>query len=119
MENTKFSGCDRRCRLCSIDTASCCLTADQADSFILNKVIESSDRIGTAAHTGKHSIWKFAFFFEDLLFDLLGNDCLEITDDRRERVRSHDRSEDIMCIGNAVCPLSHCLGNGIFQGCSS
>ena len=119
VENTKFSGCNRCCSLSSIDTASSCLTTNQANSLVLNKVVESSDCIGTTANTGKYSIRKFSFFFQNLFFDLLGNNCLEITNNCRKWVRSHDRSEHIMCIGNTVCPLSHRLRNGIFQGCSS
>lgn len=77
VENTKFSGCDRCCSLSSIDTASSCLTTNQANSLVLNKVVESSDCIGTTANTGKYSIRKFSFFFQNLFFDLLGNNCLK------------------------------------------
>ena len=93
MEDSQTAGCDGCCSLCSIHTAACCLTSDQTDIFVINKIIKSSDGIGAAAYAGQDNIRKSALFFQHLLFDLLGNNCLEITDNSRERVGSHNRSQ--------------------------
>ena len=114
MENSKTAGCDGCCSLCGIHTAASCLTADETDIFVINKIVKSSDCIGDAAYAGQDNIRKSALFFQHLLFDLLGNDCLEITDDSWERVWSHNRSQYIVGICNTVCPLTHGLGNGVF-----
>ena len=114
MEDSQTAGCDGCCSLCSIHTAACCLTSDQTDIFVINKIIKSSDGIGAAAYAGQDNIRKSALFFQHLLFDLLGNNCLEITDNSRERVGSHNRSQYIVGVCDTVCPLTHSLGNGIF-----
>ena len=54
-------GDGRRC-LCRVHTASCCLTADELNVFIFNKVVECADGIGSAANTGKNCIRKTSLF---------------------------------------------------------
>ena len=113
MEDSETTGCDGCRSLSSIHTTSCCLTADKTNVFVINEIVESSDSIGAAAHTGQDNIRKSSLFFQHLFFDLLGDHGLEITYDGRERVRAHNRSQYIMGICNTVCPLTHGLGNGI------
>ena len=117
VEDSKFSGCDSCCCLCCVYTTTCCLTSDQTNVFVIDEIVECSNRIGTATYTCKYCIWKSALFLKDLLFDFFGNNCLEITDDCREWMRAHYRAKYIVSVGNTVCPLSHCLGNCIFQCC--
>ena len=119
MEDSQFAGCNGSCCLCRIYATSCCLTSDQTDIFVIDKIVECSDRIGSATYTCKNCIRKSALFFKDLLFDFFGDHCLKIANNCRERMRSHYRTKYIMCIGNTVCPLSHCLGNSILQCCST
>ena len=114
MEDTQLSGSDRSCRLCSVDAAPCCLTADQTHPLILDKIIKGSDRIGSAADTGQHRIRKPSLLLQDLFLDLLGDYRLKISDDRWERMWTHRRPQYIMGICDPVCPLSHGLGNRIF-----
>ena len=107
MENSETPGGDGCCRFSGINAASSCLAADQFDIRIADKIVKGADRVGTAADTGKNGIREPSLFFEDLLLDFLGNDCLEIADDRREWVRSHAGTEDIVRIIDAVGPFAH------------
>ena len=113
MENAERAGADRGCRLFGIDASSGSLETDQTDLRMGNEVLESTDRIGTAADTGQNGIRKLSFFFQDLFFDLLGNDRLEITDDRGEGMGPHAGTQDIMRVGDPAGPFSHGFGNGI------
>ena len=108
------SGC-----LCGVYAAACCLTANELHIFVFNKVIEGSDSIGAAANTCKDCIWKPAFFFQHLLLDFFGDNCLEIADNGWERVRAHNGAQYIMGICYTVSPFTHGLGYGIFQSGSS
>ena len=98
MEDPKTTGCNGCRSLRSIHATSCCLTADETNVFILDEIVKGSDGIGAATYTGQNNIRKSAFFFQHLLFNLLGDHCLEITDDGRERMWSHNRSQYIVGI---------------------
>ena len=62
MENAERAGADRGCRLFGIDASSGSLETDQTDLRMGDEVIESTDRIGTAADTGQNGIRKLSFF---------------------------------------------------------
>ena len=70
MENTNSACRDRCCCFKCIYTSSCCLTADQSYTFVLDEMIEAADRIGSSAYAGDHSIRKSALLYKHLLFDL-------------------------------------------------
>ena len=63
MKNAEPSSCDRSCRLKRVNSSASRLTADQSHALILYKVVEASNRIRTAAHTGDHGIRQASFFF--------------------------------------------------------
>ena len=82
-------------------------------------MIECSDGIGAAAYACKDCIRELAFFFQHLLFDFFGDNCLEITDNSWERMGAHNRTKYVVGVSNSVGPLAHGFGYGILQGCSS
>ena len=89
VENAERTSADGGCGLLRVDASSGSLKADEPYLRMGNEVIESADGVGTAAHAGEHSIRKASFFFHDLLFDLFGDDGLEVTDDGREGMGAH------------------------------
>ena len=50
MENAQPPGVDGGCRLEGVDTSPGRLAADEPHVFILNKMVETSDGVGSAAH---------------------------------------------------------------------
>ena len=62
MEDSETTGCDGCRSFRSIYATSCCLTADETNVFVLNEIVEGSDSIGAAAHTGQDNIRKPALF---------------------------------------------------------
>ena len=98
MENTDTSLCDRCCMLIGIYAFSRCFAADKLHAFIRNKIVKHTDRIAAATDAGNYSFWQFPFFFKDLRSCFLTDHALEISDDHRERVWSHNGTEHIMRI---------------------
>ena len=78
-------------------------------------MIEGTDGIASASHTGKHNIRLPSFLFHDLLFDFFGDHSLEVPDHGREGMGPHNRAKAVMCIIHPAGPLSHSLGNSILQ----
>ena len=113
MEDTKSSGIDRCGCLKCINSTSGCFTSNQANVLIRNKVIECADRIGTAADTGENGIRQSAFLLHKLFLDLFADNSLKITNHLRERIRSHNRTKNIMSIFNSGSPFTEGFGNGI------
>ena len=109
VENARPPCCDRCCRFRCIHAPACRFTSNQSHILIFNKMIKGTDGIGTAAHAGQNRIRQFAFRFKNLLFDLFGNHCLKISDNRRKRMRPHDRAQHIMRIINSADPFAECL----------
>ena len=92
MENAQTACIDGSCRLKGVNPPASCLTANQLDLFIFNKVIETADSVGAAAHAGHDHIGQTAFLLQHLTLDFLGNHRLEIPDNGRERMRAHYRA---------------------------
>ena len=82
----------------SIHTSACCLASYKPYILILYEMVESSDGIGAAAYACDYRIRKTSLFHEHLLLDLLTDNSLEVADDSREGVRSHDGTQAVMRI---------------------
>ena len=113
MEDTKSSGVDRCGCLKCINSTSGCFTSDQTNALIRNKVIECADRIGTATDTGENCIRQSALLLHKLFLDLLADNSLKIANHFRERIRSHNRTQNIMGIIDSGSPFTEGFGNGI------
>ena len=112
--------CGYRCRgFKCIDSSPGCLASDESDIFVLNEMIEASDRVRSAAHTCDDCIGKSAFLLKHLHLDLMTDNSLEITNDRGEGMRSHNRTEAVMRVVDPRSPLSHRLRNGVLKSCGS
>ena len=113
VEDADSAGIDGCRRFKGVNASACRFAANQTNARIFDEMIEAADGVGASAHTGDNGIGQPAFFLKDLLFDFFGNHRLKITDDGRERMGSHYRTEAVVGIGNSGSPLSHCLGNCI------
>ena len=61
MEDSQLTGIDGCRRLIGINASARCLAADQLHIFVFDKMIEGSDRIGAAAHTGNDRVRQPSF----------------------------------------------------------
>ena len=116
MENSDSARGNGCCCFKGVNTSACRLASDQFYIFIFDEMIEAANSIGTTTHTGNHSIGQPAFVYKHLFLDFFGDNCLKITDNGRERMRSHNRTETIMCITDTGSPFTHSLGYSIFEG---
>ena len=107
MKNPQSSGIDGGRRFKGIYASPRCLTTNQAYFFILYKVVEASDSVGAAAHTGNHSIRQSALLLKNLLLYLPGDHRLKITNNCWKRMWSHNRTKTVMGILNSGGPLPH------------
>ena len=82
-----------------VDAASGSLAADELNALVLNEVVEGADGVGTAADTSNDGVRQTAFLLQNLLLDFLGNHSLKVTNDGRERMRTHatERAEHSAC----------------------
>ena len=93
--------------------AACRFAADQPHAPVFDKMIEAADGVGAAAHTGNNGVGQTPFFCEHLFLDLLGDDGLEITDNRWERMGPHYRAKAVVRVIDAGGPFAHGLGNSV------
>ena len=100
-----------------VDPSARRFAANQPYAIISDKMIEAAYGIGAAAYAGEHRIRKSSFLFEYLFLDLLRDNRLKITDNGRERMRSHNRTEAIVGIADTSSPLAHRFADGVLQGC--
>ena len=114
MENTGASFGNRGGMFRGINAKSGCFAADQGDFFIRDEFIKSTDGIASASDAGNHGIRQTAFFFYQLFFDFFSDNFLEITDNCREWMRSHDRTKYIKRVIHTFAPFTHCFIYGIF-----
>ena len=119
VEDTQTAGGQGGSGLLGVDAASGSLAADELNALVLNEVVEGADGVGTAADTSNDGVRQTAFLLQNLLLDFLGNHSLKVTNDGRERMRTHDGAENIVRVLNAADPLAEGLGNGILQGCGA
>ena len=115
MEDSLCTGCHCCGCLISVNSKSCRFASDKFYIFIIDKFIEHSHRIASAADTSHYHIRKSALFFKYLCSRFTAYDTLEIPYYCRERMWSHNRTEYIERIVNSVSPLSHTLVYCIFK----
>ena len=115
VEHAHLSGSYGSRRFAGIYTSSGRLAADQPHFFVRNKVIKSADGIGSASHAGDHRRGELSLFFQNLLPCLFRNNRLEISYNRRKRMRPHDGSKHIVRVLHPAGPLTHGLVYGILQ----
>ena len=89
VEYAKSTRCDGCRGFSGVNAAAGSLAAYQADVLVVDEVVEHTHRIGAAAHACHNSSWESALLPEDLLPCLLGDHALEVTNDHRERMRTH------------------------------
>ncbi len=116
MENSQSTVCDCCGVFWIVNAKTCRLTADQLNAFVTYKFIECSHCVTSAAYTRHYGVGEPALLFKKLLLYLFADNALKITDYRRERMRSHNRTDNIMSIAHTVCPFAHSLVDSVFKG---
>ena len=97
LEHTRITGGRNRCCMATgLNTVTASFSANQANRFIIDEVVERADRIRTAADTGHDSVGKRAGFREDLLACLGADDALEVAHHCWERVRTGCSAEAVV-----------------------
>ena len=84
-------------------------TANELNTLVRNKFIKCSHSIAAAADAGNDCIRQFAFLCLKLFLNFLTDNLLEIPDDHRKWMRSHDRTQNIMGIIYPAGPFFHCF----------
>ena len=82
---------------------------------VLDERVEDPRRVRAAADAGDHLVWQSPQLVEALLPTLLADHRLEVADDHRERVRPHDRTQDVVRVLDAAHPVPHRLVDRIPQ----
>ena len=118
VEDTNRALRDCRRMFFCIDATTCCFTTDETNTFVWNEMIKHAHRIRAATYTNHNSCWQLAFCFKDLLTRFTADNGLEIANDHREWMSTHNGSQYVMRIGHSVCPFAQRFGNRIFQ-CTS
>ena len=116
MEDAEAAGIDRGRRLEGVDASARGLTADELHLRVVDEVVEGADGVRSAADARDDGIREVPLLLEHLLLDLLRDHRLEVTHDRRERVRPHDGAEAVVGVLDTARPLTHRLGNRVLQG---
>ena len=107
--------CHCRSRSVSINSKPCRFTPYKLYIFVIDKFIEHSHRITSTTYTSHYDIRQSAFFFKYLRSGFTAYNTLKISYYSRERMWSHNRTENIESIINSVSPLSHTFVYGIFK----
>ena len=87
-------GHGRRMLVCVKSTPSC-FNTDQLDFFIRHILGEGANSIGTTTYTGNNIVRQAAFLVQNLTTRFFTNHLLELMDNRRIRVRSDSRTQNI------------------------
>ena len=98
-----------------VDAPSGGFAADETDILILNEMVERADSVGATAHAGDHRVGELAFFLQHLLFDLLGDHRLKITDHGGEGVGTHDGADAVVGVMDPAGPFDHGLIHRVLQ----
>jgi hypothetical protein len=99
---------ERRTITTSFDT-------DQSYTFVLDKVVESTDSVASTTDTSDDGIGQLANLFKQLLLDLSTDHPLVVTDDGGEGVRTDGGTDTVVRVGEVGNPVSHRLVDGVLQ----
>ena len=81
--------------LVCIKTPSSRFNTNQLDFFIRHILRERADSIGTTAYTSNNIVWQAAFLVQNLPARFFTNHLLKLMDNRRIRVRTDSRTQNI------------------------
>ena len=98
-----------------LDALPACFDADQADVGVVQERMKQTHRVGAAADAGDQRVRQPSFGLQDLLPHLVADHGLEITDQRRVRMRSRHRADDVEGVLDVRDPVTKRLVHGVLQ----
>ncbi len=94
---------------------SACLNPVHPDCLIFDERMKDPDGIGSSPDTGDDDIRKPSFCCQNLLFCLITDDPLQVSDQSGVWVWSGDCSDEIMGVKNTGYPVTECLIHGVLE----
>src|SRR3990172_8519872 len=112
LENTKRT----TCKPCSMSAALYTLTSCHLDALILHERVEQPHGITPSANTGNQEVRELPLKLHYLLPRLFPYYRLEVSDHNRVRMRSEDRTHNIVRIPYIRSPVPQGLTYGVLEG---
>src|SRR5210317_1717652 len=91
------------------------LNSMQLNSLIIHEWVKCSNSIGTPSNTCNNNIGELSSLLEHLCLHLSTHHRLEVSNDGGEGVRSHSRSNEVVCVTDIGYPISHGFIDGILK----